>query len=249
VIVTNYGDQVRLSTEKSVASLRHIPIGSNITPYCPPDYNRETWRAHVNLQPSDLVVGYFGFLNSSKGIETLLQGVRIARNSGLPVKLLMIGGRTGTSDPTNIIYAREIDEMVEDLGLVEHIQWTGFVDGPQVSGYLMASDLIALPYRDGVSFRRGSLMAALAHGCVIITTHPEVDTPDLIGDHHVRLIAPDSPTALAIAIEDLADNPDLCAKLSRNARDLAEEFTWDSIAARTANYYEELLRAPEQVRP
>jgi glycosyltransferase involved in cell wall biosynthesis len=101
----------------------------------------------------------------------------------------------------------------------------------------MAADLIALPYRDGISFRRGSLMAALVHGCTIITTYPEVDTPDLIGDQHVRLIPPDSPTALALAIEDLADNPDLRAQMGRSAEQLAAGFTWGAIAARTAAFF------------
>lgn len=241
VIVTNRGDEERLAAEKSIASLRHIPIGSNIHPSPPADYNRTVWRAALGFQPDDIVVGYFGFLNASKGIETLLQGVRIARNNGLPVKLLMIGGRTGTSDPANIIYAREVDQMVEDLDLLDHINWTGFVDETAVSGHLMAADLIALPYRDGASFRRGSLMAALAHGCTIITTHPEVDMPDLVEDVHVRMIPPDSPIALAIAIEDLADNDALRATMGRNARALSQQFGWETIAARTASYYEELL--------
>lgn len=241
VIVTNRGDHTRLSAEKSIASLRHIPIGSNITPTPPPDYNRAVWRAALGFQPDDIVIGYFGFLNASKGIDTLLQGLRIVRNSGLPAKLLMIGGRTGTSDPTNILFARDVDETIEDLNLIDHINWTGFVDSSSVSGHLLAADLVALPFRDGVSFRRGSLMAALAHGCTIITTHPEVDMPELIGDHHVRLIPPDSPTALAIAIEDMADNPDLCRAMGERARTLSVEFTWETIAQRTASYFEELL--------
>ena len=243
VIVTNRHDQERLASEKSIASLRHIPIGSNITPELAPDYNRTLWRAALGYQPRDVVVGYFGFLNASKGVETLLQGIRIARNSRQPVNLLMIGGRTGTSDPTNIVYAREVVQMVEDLNLHDYIRWTGFVDGVAVSGHLSACDMVALPYRDGASFRRGSLMAALAHGCTIITTQPEFDLPDLIGDHHARLIPPDSPTALALAIENLADNPTLCRRLGENARELSSQFAWDRIAARTAEYFQELLES------
>jgi len=246
VIVTNRGDQRRLSAEKSVASLCHIPIGSNIKPALPPDYNRAVWRAALGYQPSDIVVGYFGFLNASKGIETLLESVRMARTNNLPVKLVMIGGRTGTSDPANIMYAREVDQMVEDLNLIDHVYWTGFVDNTAVGGHMKAADMIALPFHDGVSFRRGSLMAALAHGCPIITTNPEVDMPELIGNHHVRLVPPDSPTALCIAIEDLADNPALCDEMGRHALELSKQFTWESIAQRTANYFQQLLEGTPQ---
>lgn len=240
VIVTNRGDERRLYAEKSIASLRHIPIGSNIKPNVPPDYNRSVWRAALGFTDRDIVVGYFGFLNASKGIETLLHAVRTARDNDLPVKLLMIGGRTGTSDPANILYAKEIDQLVGDLRLDEHIHWTGFVDSAAVSGHLMGADLVALPFRDGASFRRGSLLAALAHGCTIITTHPETETADLISDEHVRLIPPDSPTALALAIEDLADNPALCQEMGANARALSDRFTWEGIAQQTADYFAEL---------
>jgi glycosyltransferase involved in cell wall biosynthesis len=57
----------------------------------------------------------------------------------------------------------------------------------------------------------------------------------------VRLIPPDSPTALAIAIEDLADNPGLCRQLGENARELSRQFAWDRIAARTAEYFQKLV--------
>ncbi len=241
VIVTNRGDERRLSSEKSIASLRHIPIGSNITPQLGPNYNRTAWRETLGFQPDDVVIGYFGFLNASKGIDTLLQAVHRARDNHLPAKLLMIGGRTGTSDPANIVYAREVDRMVEDLGLRDHIHWTGFVDSEKVSGHMAACDIVALPFRDGVSFRRGSLMAALAHGCAIITTHPEVDMPELVEDMHVRLIPPDSPTALCIAIEDLAGNPQLREEMGNHARELAQRFAWENIASETAAYFADLL--------
>jgi glycosyltransferase involved in cell wall biosynthesis len=240
VIVTNRGDFQRLSAEQTIVSLRHIPIGSNIAPAAAPGYNRSVWRKALGFAEDDVVVGYFGFLNSSKGVDTLLQAVRIARNNNLPVKLLMIGGRTGTSDPTNILYAREIDQLVTDLGLQDHVHWTGFVDNVAVSGHLLASDVIALPFRDGVSFRRGSLMAALAHGCAIISTYPEIDMLDLTSDEHLRLIPPDSPTALALAIEDLAENPQLRTRMGKKARELAGEFAWSTIAERTATFFDQL---------
>ncbi len=241
-IVTNRGDFARLSSEKAIASLQHIPIGSNIDPVLDPDFDRATWRAAQGYAPDDFVIGYFGFLNASKGIDTLFESVQMARAKGLPVRLVMIGGRTGTSDPANIVYAREVEQMVVELGMADCIHWTGFVTNAEVSAYLTAVDLVVLPFRDGVSFRRGSLMAALAHGCPIVTTHPQVDMPELVSDHHARLVPPDSPTALCIAIEDLADNARLRAALAANARDLAQQFTWESIAARTADYFCELMR-------
>ena len=83
-------------------------------------------------------------------------------------------------------------------------------------------------------------MAALAHGCTIITTHPQMDMPELITNRHARLVPPDSPTLLCIAIEDLADNADLRAELGQNACELGQQFGWDSIAMRSSTFFEEL---------
>ncbi|MBI5958413.1 MAG: glycosyltransferase, partial [Chloroflexi bacterium] len=55
VIVTNRGDYDRLTNEKSIPSLRHIPIGSNIKPELAPDYNRTVWRTALGFQPDEIV--------------------------------------------------------------------------------------------------------------------------------------------------------------------------------------------------
>ena len=96
---------------------------------------------------------------------------------GIPARLVMMGGRAGASDPTNLAYGERVDALIERHGLAERIIWTGFVDDAQITAHFLASDVTALPYLDGVSLRRGTLMAALAHGRAIVTTEPEVPEP------------------------------------------------------------------------
>jgi polysaccharide biosynthesis protein PslF len=241
VIVTNRQDEQQLRRERGIVRLRNIPIGSNIRAETPPGYDRAGWRAGLDIPESAILVGYFGFLNASKGIETLLKGVAAAVRQDVNAYLLMIGGRTGSSDPTNVVYARQIDALIEQLGLTPRLRWTGFADDAQVSGHLTACDIVALPYNDGVSLRRGSFMAAIAHGCAIITTTPQVDLTELQDGSNVRLIPPDSPDALAAAISELAADPALRARLQANAWTLAGCFTWDQIAAQTTAFYAEMI--------
>ncbi len=246
VIVTNAGDEAQLAAERGIARLARIPIGSNIHPAPPPNYQRAAWRAAHGYAPRDFVIGYFGFLNASKGVETLLEAVAALRADGMSAHLLMIGGRTGTSDPTNAAYAAQIEARVTALGLDEVVTWTGFVDDAAVSAHLLAADVVALPYRDGASYRRGSLMAALAHGCAIVSTQPRSDTPDLRDGEHALLVPPDDVQALATALRALAADDALRARLGANARELAQQFAWERIAARTAAFFETLRekRAP-----
>jgi glycosyltransferase involved in cell wall biosynthesis len=188
-----------------------------------------------------VLVGYFGFLNATKGIDALIEGVALAVEQGINARLVMVGGRTGDSDPANVAYAKEIDALIAQKNL--QVYFTGFADGAEVSRHLYACDLVALPYRDGVSFRRGSFMAAIAHGCAIITTFPTVELPELGDGKNVRLIPPDSPSAVARAIRELVGDPVLRERLQVGAKQLAERFTWDRIAAQTADFYREIIGA------
>jgi glycosyltransferase involved in cell wall biosynthesis len=155
----------------------------------------------------------------------------------------MIGGNVGSSDGSNAHHARDMQALIADLGLVERIRWTGYVDPPLVSANLRACDVLVLPYRDGVSYRRGSFMAGLAHGCPIITTHPALALPDLRDGDNLRLIAPTDAHALADVLVELAGDGALRDRLSLGARQLSTLFTWDRIALQTVAVFEAAIRA------
>lgn len=239
VIVTNPQDERQLAADAKIAHLSQIPIGSNVRAVLPPNYDRAVWRKRLNIPEKASLIGYFGFLNATKGVDTLLQALKSLRDTD--AHLLIIGGRTGASDPANEAYAEQIDRLVERLALVTRVHATGFVDDSTVSEFLSACDVIALPFKDGVSFRRGSFMAAITHGCAVVTTTPAVPLPELQDGTNVRLVAPDSPDELADAIRALIKDPALRTRLQTNARNLSMLFTWDRIAVRTAEFYQEVI--------
>lgn len=242
VIVTDHEDGSRLTLHVSrLTHLAWIPIGSNIAPAPPPNYDRDAWRARWGAGSGNLLLAYFGFLNESKGGETLIRALAEVVNHGVSASLLMIGGQVGASDPTNVAYLRQVEALITELGLSERVMWTGYTPAPEVSANLLATDICVLPYRDGVSFRRGSFMAALAHGCPIVSTRPRVPVPELRDGENILLVAPDDAAALAEAIARLAENADLRRRLGEGAATLARHFTWEKIAARTLALYESLL--------
>ena len=255
-IATNAEDLARLSTYSFICSLSLIPIGSNISPEPPADYDREAWRADRGLKPDDLLLSYFGFLNESKGAKTLVhalnklvqRGYNMQSVSNLQpptsnLQLMMVGGKVGSSDSTNVAYLKRVEGLIEELGLRDRVLWTGYTPQPEVSANLLASDICVLPYRDGASFRRGSFMAAIAHGLPIVSTRPRVDVPELRHGENILLVPPDAPVALAEAIARLAEDPKLRRRLSEGAVRLAQNFTWEKIAEKTEALYGEILGA------
>ncbi len=240
VIATNPADYAALQRLAIGDSrLAQIPIGSNIEVYDATPQEITAARAELSLAAGDCLLGYFGFLNESKGADTLLRAL-----ADLPenVHLVFIGGRAGSSDAANnAAFLRQLDGLIAQLNLTRRVHWTGFVPARRVSAWLQAADVLAMPYRDGASLRRGTLMAALAHGRPLLTTTPAAPTPELAHGRNVWLVPPDDATALAAASQTLLNDPDLRQNLGREAARTAELFTWEKIAADTAVFFRQLL--------
>ncbi len=241
VIVTNVEDEDTLR-RAGLARVFRIPIGSNIAPAKTEGLDRGVWLREHGAPDSAYTVGYFGFLNESKGGETLIRALADLRAQGLDVKLILIGGQTGDSDPTNQRYARRLMELAGRLDAQAHIIATGFLDPHGVSEAFAACDCIALPYRDGASLRRGTLMAALAHGSAIVTTTPRVPLPELQHERNALFVPPDDPPALAGAIRRALMDTELRRRLQAGSQQASRLFAWDHIAAQTARVFEATIR-------
>ncbi|MBN1889221.1 MAG: glycosyltransferase family 4 protein [Thermoflexales bacterium] len=243
VIVTNYEDEHQVSSFKfQVSSLERIPIGSNIAPVLPAGYERDEWRARWGVKPGEEVIGYFGFLHPLKGGEILVQALAELIKQGRPAKALFIGGKTGSSDAdTNAAYAIQLELLAQALGVDERMAFTRYIMPQEVSAAFYACDVVALPYLEGASLRHGTLMAALAHGRAIVTTRSHTPSPELREGENVLLLPPGDPTALAAGLAQVLDSPTLRARLESGAAELARQFTWDAIAARTVEVYQRSL--------
>jgi len=179
-------------------------------------------------------------MNESKGGDALMRALALLRTRGAPAGVLHIGGATGSSDPTNAAYAQKLRTLGAELGCAAFWHETGFLDDADVSAGFAACTAVALPYRDGASYRRGTLMAALAHGAAIVTTAPRVSVPVFVDGASMLLTPPDAPVALADALQRLFSDDALRARLQAGAAELSRMFDWNAIAARTAAVFKRL---------
>jgi glycosyltransferase involved in cell wall biosynthesis len=245
VITTNHEDRDRLS---ALSNVELIPIGSSVKTDLPPSFDREAWRKKVGASAGDFVVAHFGFINHSKGVQTLLQSMAMLVNADKPVRLLMIGGRTGSSDPTNAAYVEHIDAQIEALGLWERVYWTGFVDDQTASAYFTAADAVVLPFLDGASYRRSSLMAAVAHEAAIITTKPNVSIPTFLNGQNLMMVTAGKERALAAAIQILYRSPEMRIALQKGAAELKAVFDWQTIAQANVAHFQRVLEGRKSPR-
>lgn len=236
-----------------------IPIGSNI-PVAPPDgYDRMAWRARLGLHTGQTLVAYFGLISPSKGLDTLLDAMMRLPAS---TQLIVIGG--SATAPQDQAYATAIHHRLDQGELRSRVTITGHCTEAEVSAHLLAADIAALPFVDGASFRRGSLLAVLAHGVPVVTTgseqpeaRPPLFPPQLVPDpdragltplprlrngDNVLLAPPGDPAALALAIQRVLNDPALSARLRAGGLALAALFSWELIAERHEALYRSLAR-------
>jgi len=239
VIATNHEDGANL------AHLPHntvIPIGSNIMTNLPENYEREIWRDKVGADADTFLMGHFGFIKENKGIDYLLDAMNKLRNDGINLRLVFIGGRSNTvDDGSDDPYLKKLDNRIKQLGLENSIHWTGFVEETEVAQYLSAVDLVTLPFLDGASYRRGSLMAAIQYGCAILTTHPSVKVLTFKHEINMWLVPAYSATQIEQGILHLLAHDYHLTDLREGASQLRQHFDWDMIARETVTFFESVL--------
>jgi glycosyltransferase involved in cell wall biosynthesis len=137
VIVTNVAD-----ARVWPGHARVVPIGSNISPCLPPGFARDEWRAHYGADAGTLLIAFFGFLNASKGVDTLVEALATLVAAGRPARLLLVGEPLGASDP-RIAPSRPLGRALPRWA-ADKVRATGNCP-PPVSAALAAADLVALP--------------------------------------------------------------------------------------------------------
>ena len=247
VITTNREDAAQLS---HVSQRTIIPIGSNITPYPDNPLSHAQWRERLGASESTFLLGHFGFLSSSKGLDSLIDALAGLRQSDLDLRLVFIGAEQNpVDDQSDDAYLASLQARIEELELTESIHWTGYLPDVEVSACLNAIDLMTLPYRDGVSPRRGSMLAAVQVGCAILSTFPPVESDTFLHGENMWLVPSDSSDALGDAITHLMQNPQRLAQLKEGALSLRQHFDWDVIVAKTVDFYRQVLQTAGRLEP
>ena len=239
VITTNQEDNERL---RNLPNRTVIPIGSVILNRLGADYDRAQWRRRAGADEQTFLLGHFGFVKPFKGISYLIEALANLCRSGHAVRLVLIGGRSNTVDGgKDESYLRHLDERIRQLGLEKLVHWTGFLAEDEVAGWLRAVDLVTLPFLDGASYRRGSLIAACHYGCAILTTHAKIKTDAFRHGHNLWLIPSHSAAEIERGIAQLMRHPHQLNHLRQGARELRQRFDWDVIARDTTAFFETVL--------
>lgn len=217
--------------------VRRIPIGSSIPALVgDPELTRAAIRAEFGLGADTMLLTHFGFAYSGKGIETLVVAAGHLRDAGMQFRLLMIGGPW----PGAEAYYEELQATSRASGLNEHILWLGHCGRERIAALLLASDIYVVPYDDGISARRSTLLAGIMHHLPILSTHAVRPSRLFRDGENVLLVPPGDHVALSRAMTTLITSPELRRRLRLGVANLAKDFSWSRIAESTAAVYHEV---------
>lgn len=149
---------------------------------------------------------------------------RVARLLAVTLPALL----RGRPDRVGLLIGRKGDRMAAGLSaahpdLAGRLVATGGLSAGEASRHLQACDILVQPYPDGISGRRGSAMAGLAHGVAMVTNAGHLTEPFWAGSGAVALAASPAVPGLITAAETLLADSDVRERVGLAARVLHQE--------------------------
>lgn len=189
-------------------------------------------RKVLDLPEQKTIVGFCGSLYEGRGIEELLWNAEHLKR----LFFLVVGGR-----PHEVDHYRNLSNEKN----LDNIRFVGHVPQDQVPPYLMACDILLMPYTNASAHDFMSPMKMfdyLATGRPIVATDFPVVREILEDKKNAVLVQPDSATALADGILWLLDHPDQASQIGNQAREDARYYSWENRAKRLVAWHRQTLQ-------
>lgn len=208
----------------------HVVLHGTKIPPAPPDGRRE----------GIIFYGSYSLL-SHKGLETLFKAMSI------------IEQRMGTNAPVLKIHGyysqtlrKEATRLAEKYGIANKIAWLDYLSDEDTINAYQHSQVCVLPYTGSFAGRAASVAAACQ--LPVVATR-KAGLPDHLGEAGVW-VEENNPEQLAEQVIELLGNESLRREIGSRLLKRAQKFlSWDVIAERTLEIYEQSAKKKESSAP
>lgn len=228
--------QKRIMPRKCITTLTCGGVGINTQHFDPKRIHLEhklSLRTELNIRSSDFVIGFVGRIVREKGVFELLEAFEMISRK-IAAKLLIIGGNLSSERDQDSIQL--LIEKTSDL--TKNVIFTGFRE--DIAELIAIMNVLVLPsYREGFGL---VLAESGAMGCPVIASATRGGKQAVIHGRNGLLVPPKDVKAIQDAILYLAHNPQICAYMGKEGRDIAiEKFDEKIVLGTIQKKYEELL--------
>jgi glycosyltransferase involved in cell wall biosynthesis len=197
-------------------------IGQQFRPQIPETIAEVSRRYDIH-SPYILAVGA---LQARKNMESVIEAYARMRTQHFPHRLVLVGPKAWKS--------QGIFQRIDQLGLDQHVQLTGFVDDQDLPAIYAGADCFVFPsLYEGFGFPP---LEAMACGTPVVASNTS-SLPEVIGDGGL-MVAPQDVSALATAIIRVLTEPNVARGLRQRGIVQAKRFTWETAAAAHAELYQ-----------
>jgi glycosyltransferase involved in cell wall biosynthesis len=183
-------------------------------------------RAMLGIPADRVLFMYIGRLTPEKNLPVFIEAFRLAVEAGANIHWLVIGDGSQRA---------ELENLAAPLG--DRVQFLGQVQRPDIPPYLALADVFATPSLSETN----SLSVIEALSCskpFLGLQSPWWD--EFAVEHPAGLLTNHAPSALAEGIRQLADSPELRAKLGTYAKTISEQFDIKTVTTNWLALYHEM---------
>ena len=186
-------------------------------------------RHDIGFKNGDPVLICVSRFAPNKGIQYLIQAMRILVSRSENMRLILIG--SGTEE-------KYIDKLVKRSSLTSNIRHFKNLSDEELFQYYRLSDIFVLPtLYEGLPL---VLLEAEACSLPVVTTNI-TDNAQVVKDWiNGFLVPPKNPQAMAEAVRRIYDNR-LLTKMGKASREIAENYDWARVADAALSKYNEIL--------
>jgi len=218
-----------------------IPSAVNTDQFAPLPHDEA--RRRVGLPMDGLVVAYIGRMLPRKDVRNLVRAMGRLRERWPQIPtptLMLVGGETVDADPQATPEIGELVRLADQVGVRAATRFMGKRQPHALRDYYAAADVVVTtPWYEPFGL---TPLEAMACGRPVIGSAVGGLTYTIRDGETGYLVPPRDPDALAERLAYMLSQPELRRRLGRAARRRVErEFTWPTVAERTAALYERLL--------
>ncbi|OYU83174.1 MAG: mannosyltransferase [Flavobacterium sp. BFFFF2] len=195
------------------------------------------------------VLSTFGFLSSSKNIETTLAALpRIAQLH--PEVLFLILGKThpNVAKEEGEKYINSLRAMVKDLRMEPHVQFVNeYLALPRLLEFLQLSDIYLFTSKDPHQAVSGTFSYAVSCGCPVIST-PIPHAKEVLNGNNGIIIDFECPDQLAAAVILLLNDDQKRHEISMNSLHKMAATAWNNSAIAHARLFNKQAEHPKPLQ-
>jgi len=182
---------------------------------CISEADRRELRRQLGFGDGDCVVTYFGSPAPVRGVYTMLRAVELAAQSYPQLRLLILSRRWANEWKRQ---TARLNCLIERDGLKRRVRLVdGFLSQQELIRYIVAGDVVCLPFELVPSDVPLSILEAMALGQGVITTTVAC-IPELVSSDRGFLIPPASTSSLMQQLQAIAETPRIAQERGQRAK-------------------------------